>query len=118
MPQSQMRLYGFSGFIKSAFFDTEEELIEWIKNNNTSIGDVCIIDYLGNVAGRDDVIRLTYKNGKSDLCVACDEDGYGIYNNDRSIYKGVFVWEYNHGSISEMYSAFRDRGITFLYVNQ
>ena len=113
IPQSQMRLYGFSGFLKSAFFDTEEELIEWIKNNNTSIGEVCIIDYLGNVAGRDDVIRLTYKNGKSDLCVACDEDGYGIYNNDRSIYKGVFVWEYNHGSISEMYSAFRDRGITF-----
>ena len=113
IPEPQMRLYGFSGAFNSAYFDTKEELIEWIKNHNTDFGVVCIIDYLGKVAGRSDVIRETYKSGKSHLYAACDEDGYGIYNFERSTYRGEFVWEYNHGSLREMYSAFRDRGISF-----
>ena len=113
IPEPQMRLYGFSGAFNSAYFDTEEELIEWVKNHNTQFGDICVIDYLGNVAGRSDVIRKTYKSGKSNLYAACDEDGYGIYNFERSTYRGEFVWEYNHGSLREMYSAFRDRGISF-----
>ena len=113
IPEPQMRLYGFSGAFNSAYFDTEEELIEWVKNHNTDFGDVCVIDYLGNVAGRSDVIRKTYKSGKSNLYAACDEDGYGIYNFERSTYRGEFVWEYNHGSLREIYSAFRDRGISF-----
>ena len=113
IPEPQMRLYGFSGAFNSAYFDTEEELIEWVKNHNTYFGDVCVIDFLGKVAGRSDVIREIYKSGKSNLYAACDEDGYGIYNFERSTYRGEFVWEYNHGSLREMYSAFRDRGISF-----
>lgn len=113
IPEPQMRLYGFSGVFNSAYFDTEKELIEWVKNHDTDFGDVCVIDYLGKVAGRSDVIRKTYKSGKSNLYVACDEDGYGIYNFERSTYRGEFVWEYNHGSLREIYSAFRDRGISF-----
>lgn len=113
IPEPQMRLFGFSGVFKSAFFDTEDELLEYVKSNNTTLGDVCIIEYLGNVAGRSDVIRKNNRNGKKVFYTAVDEDGYGIYNHERSVYKGEFVWEYSHGSISEMYSAFRDRGITF-----
>lgn len=113
IPEPQMRLYGFWGAFKSAFFDTEQELIEYVKTHNTQFGSICIMEYLGNVAGRSDVIRLTYKSGKSVLYTSVNEDGYGIYNNERSIYRGEFVWEYNHGSIRKMYSAFRDRGIVF-----
>jgi len=47
------------------------------------------------------------------LLTVCDRDGYGIYNEERSIYHGEFVWEYNNGDIKNMYSAFRDRGIVF-----
>ena len=108
-----MRLYGFSGVFKSAFFDTEAELIEYFKSHNTQFGSICVMDYLDNVAGCSDVIRLTYKSGKQVLYTSVDEDGYGKYNHERSIYSGEFVWEYNHGSIREMYSAFRDRGIVF-----
>lgn len=109
----QMRLYGFSGAFKSAFFDTEEELTEYVENNDTSFGCICAIEYLGNVAGRSDVIRETSKNGITVLYTAVDEDGYGIYNSERSTYRGEFTWEYNHGDLREMYSAFRDRGIVF-----
>jgi len=113
IPEPQMRLYGFSGIFKSAFFDTEEELIKYIKETKLGYGSVCIMDYLGTVADKSDVIRLTYESGKSVLYTAVNEDGYIRYNPERSFYKGEFVWEYNHGQISEMYSAFRDRGIVF-----
>jgi len=113
IPEPQMRLYGFLGVFKSVFFNTERQLIAYVKAHNTEFGSICVMDYLGKVAGCNDVIRLTYKNGKSVLYRAIDEDGYGKYNPERSIYRGEFVWEYNHGRISEMYSAFRDRGIVF-----
>ncbi len=113
IPKPQMRLFGFFGAFNSVYFDTEEELIEWLKNHNIDFGNICVMDYLGTVAGRSDVIRLTYKNDKSILYTACDEDGYGIYNAERSTYRGEFVWEYNYGSISDEYAAFRDRGIVF-----
>lgn len=113
IPQSQMRLYGFSGIFKSKFFDTEKELIEYVKNNKLGYGSICIMDFLGNVAGCSDVIRLTYKSGKDVLYTVVNEYGYGKYNPERSYYKGEFVWESQNGQIREMYSAFRDRGIVF-----
>lgn len=109
----QMKLYGFSGAFMSEFFDSEEQLAEWMKSNDTSFGSRCVIEYLGNVAGRSDVIRITDESGRTDLYTVVDEDGYGIYNNKRSICLGKYVWEFSHGSISEFYSAFRDRGISF-----
>lgn len=113
IPEPQMRLYGFDGTFNSAYFDKEEELIEYIKTHSTQFGSVIVMDYLGNVAGCSDVIRLTYKSGNHVLYTSVDQDGYGKYNHERSIYRGEFVWEYCHGSIRDMYSAFRDRGIVF-----
>jgi len=112
IPETQMRLYAFLGFTRT-FFDTEEELIEFIKTNNSHFGNVCVMDFLGKVADCDDVIRLTYQSGKEVLYTAVNEDGYVKYNPERSFYKGEFVWEYNYGQIRDMYSAFRDRGIVF-----
>jgi len=113
IPTPQMRLYGFSGAFKSAFFDTEAELEEYLKTHDTSFGGTCVIEYLGNVAGRSDVIRKTSKNHKPMLLTVCDRERYGIYNEERSIYRGEFIWEYTDGNIKDMYSAFRDRGIVF-----
>lgn len=73
IPEPQMRLYGFYGAFSSSFFDREFELLDWVRNhNNTDFGDVCVIDFLGNVAGRSDVIRITFKDGKSNLYAHVD----------------------------------------------
>lgn len=109
----QMILYGFSGAFESVYFDTELELEAYAKTHDTSFGGKCVIEYLGNVAGRSDVIRITFKNCKPMLLTACDGEGYGIYNEERSIDCGEFVWEFTNGDIKDMYSAFRDRGIVF-----
>lgn len=109
IPDPFMRLYGTYG----NYFDTFEEAINYCKKNNISTDKIHILDYLGNVAERNDVIRKTYMNGNFILYTAVDEDGYGIYNYERSIYNGKFIWEYVHGNIKEMYIPFRDRGIIF-----
>ncbi len=113
IPNPQMVLYGFLGNFKSVYFDTEEELEEYTKTHDTSSGNTCVIEYLGNVASCSDVIRTTFKNRKPMLLTVCSRDEYGIYNEERSIYRGKFVWECNSGDIKDIYSAFRDRGIVF-----
>jgi len=113
MPTPQMRLFGFSGVFHSEYFDTKEELQEYIKTHDTIFGNICTIEYLGSVAGSKDVIRKTCSDGKQFLLTVVDEDGYGIYNHERSVYTGNYKWEYNHGNLRPMYKAFRDRGIVF-----
>lgn len=64
------------------------------------------------LAGRSDVISKS-NSEISMLYTAVDEDGYGLYNNKRSIYCGEFIWEYNYGSIRELYKPFKEKGIVF-----
>ena len=111
IPESKMRLYGFIGIKNNIFFDTEKEIMEYIKLNNLSISNTCIIDYLGLVAGCNDVIKVTYKDGNTNMYSPCDKDGYVVYNYDKSYYQGESVWEYNIGSIDDIINAFKDRNI-------
>ena len=113
IPESKMRLYNCFCIFNSPYFDSLEELKEWVLDNNIKYDDVCTIDYLGEVAGQSDVFRKTFKNGKEFLYTACDEDGYGIYNYDKSFSKGRFIWDYTFGDIKDMYDAFRNKGIIF-----
>lgn len=109
----KMRLYGISKIHKDIFFDTEYELIQFMKKYNLNSSNICVAEFIGDFAGRKDVIRMILKNGVQLLYTVVDEDGYGIYNYEKSISRGEFVWEYNYGNISEIYSAFRNRGIVF-----
>lgn len=111
VPEPKMRLYGFSGVFHSTFFDTEEDLKLWVADHDIDFGSICILDYLGNVAGREDVMRYTYMDGSEKMVTPCDVDGYGIYNKERSFYCGKFIWEYFHGDVQNEVQAFRDRGI-------
>ncbi len=117
IPAPQMRLFcfqkAFSESFQREFFDTDQELIEYARSNDKTFGDVCIIEYLGDFAGRSDVIKKIDKDYRIRFYTAIDEDGYGIYNPKRNSSAGEPIWEYNYGDLREMYSAFRDRGITF-----
>lgn len=112
LPEPIMRLYGLlfkTGNI--IYFDTKEELIDYIKTYGSYFSVVCLIDYLGEVAGRCDVIKKTTIDGTSILYTNVNKNSYGVYNPNRSFYKGEYVWEYNRGNIEEMYSSFKKRGI-------
>ena len=109
-PEPEMRLFEICGH----YFETKEELKKYCQSEGLSIKDACILEYFRNIAGRRDVIKSSkISNGRTMLYTVVDEDGYAMYNNERSIYRGEFIWEYNHGSISDFYKEFRDRGIVF-----
>ena len=111
LPEVKMRLYGVDDFLQSTFFDTEEELKSYLKENISLLGEPCIIEYLGSVAGQSDVIRKIDTKGNALLYTAIDEDGYATYNPERSFYRGQFTWEYNYGNLRDWYQSFRSRGI-------
>lgn len=114
--EPQMRLYGLFADYSTTIFDQKEYLIDYITKhdmNSMVCHEIYVLDYLGNVAGRLDVIRKTNSEGHTHLYTAIDRDGYGIYNRELSIRDGKFIWEYNEGSIEFMYDAFRRRGIVF-----
>jgi len=114
IPESKIRLYSFRcAFSNSYFFDNEYDLVQYVKTNDISFGNICVLEYLESYAGRSDVIRQIDENGGSKFYAVRDEEGYSSLNIDRSIRNGEYIWEYNHGSLRDIYCAFRDRGIEF-----
>lgn len=109
IPESDMRLYS----IGNDYFESIDELLEYCRKNHKTSEGLTILDYYKNLAGRSGVIRVQ-NNKTSIMYSAVDEDGYGLYNNKRSIYKGKFIWEYNYGSIRNLYKPFKEREIDFV----
>lgn len=110
MPKSEMKLFLVDGI----YFDNNVSLVEYCNKRNISLDSDFIyeLEYIRNVAGKNDVISIN-ANGCKYLVCATDEDGYSTYNFARSTIKGEFTWVYNFGNISEYYKAFRDKGIVF-----
>lgn len=107
IPTPEMRLY----FVDENYFESIDELLVYCRINKISTKGLNIIDYFRSLAGHSDVIRES-NSETSMLYTAVDEDGYGLYNNKRSI-RGEFIWEYNYGSIRELYKPFKERGVNF-----
>ena len=109
IPEPDMRLYSIS----NDYFESIDELLKYCRKNHKTSEGLTVLDYYKNLAGRSDVIRVQ-NNKTSIMYSAVDEDGYGLYNNKRSIYKGKFIWEYNYGSIRNLYKPFKEREIDFV----
>lgn len=107
IPKPEMVLY----YIYDHYFDTLDDLNNYCSSKGISPDDFDIVSYLRTCAGRNDVIMKKNHDDKIMFWTVVDEDGYGMYNAEKSIYRGKFVWEYNHGHIRDMYTPFRDRGI-------
>lgn len=112
-PKADMVLCGFSGVFTSAYFDTFKELELYIKDNDTSYGSICTIEYFRSLFGQSDVIKQSFDNGCNVFLSVSDVHGYLTYNYKESIKRDEDVWEYCNGSIRDIYSAFRDRGVVF-----
>lgn len=109
IPEPDMRLYS----IGNNYFESINELKKYCRKNHKTSKGLTVLDYYKNLAGGSDVIRKQ-NNKTSIMYTAVDEDGYGLYNNKRSIQKGKFIWEYNYGNIRNLYKPFKERGIDFV----
>lgn len=108
IPNYEMRLY----FINGNYFEFKDDVINYCRANNISKKRLIILDYFRQFAGFSDVIRKKDCNTEKFFSVA-NEDNFCVYNNERSIYCGEFIWESRDGNIREMYEPFRKRGIVF-----
>ena len=97
----------------AAYFDTKEEMEEYAEMEGLDTARSYTIEYLRSFAGRSDVLKETDSNGAVLYFRAADDEGYGIYNRERSNREQEFIWEFSEGSIADMYAAFRERGIVF-----
>ena len=92
---------------RNSYFLKKEDLEMYCKNNNISKSNTYTMEYYRKFAGRSDVIKM---NG--DYYAAVDEDGYGVYNYDRSVYRGEYTWEFEYGHLRTEYQLLKDIGIT------
>ena len=92
------------------FFETKEELEIYRKNHNLKNKEIISIDYLGDMAGRCDVIKVTTSNIPS-YYAQLDSSSYYNLNRFKSINEGRNVWDIEEGNLSAIYQAFIERGI-------
>lgn len=113
LPNPIIRLYGFSGIDKSVYFDTENELIEYASTHNITYGVFCILDYLGDLAGKSNVIRKTYDDGYFKLYSPIDNDSCYSYNYEKSYCCGEYIWNKIEGNLNDEFLAFCRRDLSF-----
>ena len=109
IPKPEKTLY----CVNQKYFDTEEELNYYCKEQDISINNTFKMDYIRNMANQNDVIRKTNSNEESIYMTVIDEDGYAIYNEEKSINQNEFVWDFEYGNLRWEYDAFRENNILF-----
>ena len=110
-PKSKMTIYGFLGIFNNQFFDKNEELIEYSKVADTFFGAFSRIDYLGTMDGHTDVIKIDFIGGSCKYYTVINHDGYAVLNKSKSTKENKPVWEFEYGNLSDIYLAFKKRGI-------
>ena len=116
LPESQMRLYAFLKRYDAIPFDAEEDLTEYVRSSQEPFQNVCAVDYLGDFAGRTNVVKITYLDGRFTLCTATrSETGVSIHhdvlNAQKSKTAGAPIWEVDNWGLKTIYEAFRSKGV-------
>jgi hypothetical protein len=114
-PESQMTLYGYKKGTVKYFFDTEEQRQEYIDKYPKDIAlKLFIVDFIGDMADRYNVIKYTENNGKPKFVAEKSIAFVDVYNEEESNKTGEFIWDMGLGSyvgISDIHTAFKLRGI-------
>lgn len=104
-------LYVFLGEFSKKYFESEREWKDYCEKSHDPFPSICIIEYIGDFAGKDDVIKYRNFDGERYLA-ACDDVSYYDYQANQDNHD-IFNWQQLDGSIEWMYEAFRDKGIIF-----
>ena len=99
------KLYGFSGWFITKYFETEKELENFCETNGTQYGSKCIIEYLGDFEGRESVIKKTFLDRKESLIICPIDYHYLELYNSKT--KEWFIFP---GDYKDEYEAFRKIG--------
>ena len=115
IPNPKVTIYAVETEDIVMYFNSQEEQIEYIKNNKNKKIKTYKIEYLGYVAGRHDVIKITTKKNETTMITPTDNTKYEVYNEKRSFYTGNYIWEENQGSFKTLYEELKKYGIKLSY---
>ena len=109
--ESQMTLYGITTGSGSIYFKSSEQLANYLKVKNKTMGMKTKVEYMGNILNCIDVIKQTYEDGTYRFVSVANEDGYLFYDFEQSKKEEQPVWLFLPGSLREIYDAFKQNGI-------
>lgn len=104
-PESKLRIYAIINAFQNICFDKEEKMLKYMKYKKNYGGEKVIIDYLGNMFGRVDVIKVTYSDDSVKYFSLENDLGYVVYNQNK------MVWEYEYGELKDIYNEIKSLGI-------
>jgi len=112
----ECRIYCFLKKYEPVIFENEEELIDYVKKTDEIWKNVCVIEYVGDFAGRENVIKITYLSGEYVLCTATkDEIHFGIFHDVFNYYETVNsiepVWQTDHLGLKSIYNFYEEKGL-------
>lgn len=109
--KSQMTLYSITTKNGSLYFNSKEQLDNFLKSRNITIGFKTKVEYMGNILNCIDVIKQTYEDGTYRFVSVANEEGYLFYDFDQSKKAEKPIWMYLPGSLRDIYDAFKQNGI-------
>ena len=109
--ESKMTLYVITTKNGSLYFNTKEQLDNYLKSKNITIGFRTKVEYMGNILNCIDVIKQTYEDGTYRFVSVANEEGYLFYDFEQSKKEKKPIWMYLPGSLQDIYDAFKQNGI-------
>lgn len=107
--QPEMRLYGLYG-VSDNYFESIDELLKYCRETTHSTNQFTVLDYYRHLGNFNDVIRKS--NGETSMFyVVPNELGVCWYSDELN--HQTDDWEFNHGTIKDLYKAFRDHDVVF-----
>ena len=109
IPDSFFTIYVVSDGIKSYYFNSLEEREQWISVNKPEICNRIAVEYVGSIAGKENVIREWNDYMSSYRYVSINDDNtYSVYNFEQSTQKGVYVWNNYTDGVGNEYKMLSD----------
>lgn len=104
--QPEMRLYG----VDENYFKSIDELLKYCRQNKLSTQRLTVLDYYRHFGNFNDVIRKITSESSMFYAVP-NERGICWYSDELN--HNTENWEFNHGTIRDLYKPFRDYGVVF-----
>ena len=99
--------------VNDKYFNSRRELKSYCNYKFIPEENTYTMDYFRILANQSDVIRKTCYDKPPIYLSVVDENGYGVYNKEKSFNELNYVWDYKYGNLRQEYKAFKDHGITF-----